>query len=844
MAIAIALCGAWAAPAAAQLPASFFGVSAPNFFLMGQKGQDGALDAYLSHIHATGVGWVRDAVPWPDAEPTPPVAGVHAYRWGAFDNQVTRFAQHGLTLQPVIRQTPSWAADPAAIQANCGREAEPSTLGASEYGAFVGAFLRRYGRGGSFWAAHPELQYEPVTRVELWNEPDWAPFFCPGPDPERYAAMVVAAADAAHAADPQAVVSIGGLVTNLETTYANGRQNRVAVGEFLQRMVAAQPSLPGKVNAVAVHLYDLDPDVDISLIGWLRSKMQAAGLGGASILVTEYGWHTNGGPGSIPESLRAQFEAIFANQAARLNCNVIGIAPHSWVTAERDPSNPENWWGIADPATGAPYPSGQAYADQVALFEGTSGEPAPTATVPVCRAPASYPPALPPPRYRPRVGSRFFFGAMSAGWPSGVAGRRAQADSLRTGLIGQSREVVSWRDIEPHGASDLTNDARWYELDSRFLRLGLRNVRVLPTFTAPPAWADPSSPGATERAFATFLTAFAERYGPGGSFWQRNRQLNESQLAVRDYEIWDRANLDQSWWDRSASPSEYASAYAEARAALHRVDPGSRALVSLDQGGGTGSYASFIAKMVAARPDLAGKIDGAFVLAGTSSTPSAVERVVASVRSQLDAAGDGSAPVYVGFGWYTAGGAQPMSEADRSSFYRQTADELARSDCGLGGLLARAWVTPEEDRSKPFDWYGMVDPSTFELYPTALAYRDVARAYLGYGSSPPPTETVHICSGAPPPPTVTPRTIRFRGRPRINPRRGSAVVRFRVQSNTPIKRIRCSLDRRRWRRCSSPVRLRHLRPGRHRLRVRATDALGNQSRTAKQRWRQPRRQRH
>src|SRR5215203_2701300 len=86
-------------------------------------------------------------------------------------------------------------------------------------------------------------------------------------------------------------------------------------------MTAAEPTLPDKVDAVAIHLYDLDPDGDISLIGWLRSKMAAAGLGAASVLVTEYGWHTQGGAGSVPEDLRAQFEGIFANQAPRLNCD-------------------------------------------------------------------------------------------------------------------------------------------------------------------------------------------------------------------------------------------------------------------------------------------------------------------------------------------------------------------------------------------------------------------------------------------------------------------------------------------------------------------------------------------
>jgi hypothetical protein len=778
VAVAAVIALATASPAAAFVPrepSDFFGVSAPNFYLMNQKGQDALLNSYLSHIHDTGAGWVRDAVPWPNAEPLAPVAGNHTYRWGTFDSQIKRIAQNGLTLQPIIRQTPAWAESAAALAmpTKCGRNGMTSTSGAADYGAFVGAYLKRYGRGGAFWAANPAVPYHPVERVELWNEPNWYPFACPGPDPERYAQMVAAAADAAHAVDPGVVVSIGGLVALKGDSYGGSNSSSLTgmdVGEFLSRMTQAVPSLPSKVDAVAVHLYDQDPDGDISLIGWLRSKMATAGLGAAAVLVTEFGWHTQGGAGSIPEYLRAQFETDFMNQAPRLNCDVIGVAPHAWVTAEQDPANPENWWGIASPADGSPYPTGRAYSDQVHLFEGTGAAPAPRRTIPVCNRPlpdtdgdgtpdqsddypldptrqsgsgepSGDPPPPPPPTYPPRV-EETFFGAISGSPFNDIRSRRAQADSMEQGQIGQARETVDWAQIQRTQNTDLRSDATWSDMDARFLRFGLRGVRVLPTFTDAPSWADPGSPSDTQRAFADFLRAFAQRYGRGGTFWQRNNQLDESQLAVRDYEIWDRGNLSQSWWDGSASPAEYASAYAAAQSALQRVDPRARALVSLDQGGM--SYSTFIRAMVAADPDLAGHIDGAYVLAATSRTDPAVEKVVANVRSELDATGNRRAPIAVGFGWYTSG-AGAMTEQARADFYRQVANRLARSDCGVDALLARSWVTPQGDPSNTSAWYGMVDPQSFQLEPTARAYRAVARSYLGFGPDPAPRAVVHIC---------------------------------------------------------------------------------------------------
>jgi len=54
---------------------------------------------------------------------------------------------------------------------------------------------------------------------------------------------------------------------------------------------------------------------------------------------------------------------------------------------------------------------------------------------------------------------------------------------------------------------------------------------------------------------------------------------------------------------------------------------------------------------------------------------------------------------------------------------------------------------------------------------------------------------------------------------------------FRFTSNEPGSTFRCRLDKRRLRRCRSPLRLRHLKRGRHVLRVFAVDAAGNRDRS-------------
>ena len=72
---------------------------------------------------------------------------------------------------------------------------------------------------------------------------------------------------------------------------------------------------------------------------------------------------------------------------------------------------------------------------------------------------------------------------------------------------------------------------------------------------------------------------------------------------------------------------------------------------------------------------------------------------------------------------------------------------------------------------------------------------------------------------------VTPRT-RITFGPAAKTRSRNPVFRFTDSTGQPGTRFQCKLDRRRWRRCSSPLRLKRLGRGRHVLKVLATNAAG------------------
>jgi hypothetical protein len=90
--------------------------------------------------------------------------------------------------------------------------------------------------------------------------------------------------------------------------------------------------------------------------------------------------------------------------------------------------------------------------------------------------------------------------------------------------------------------------------------------------------------------------------------------------------------------------------------------------------------------------------------------------------------------------------------------------------------------------------------------------------------------------------TTSPQTTLSRPKPRLvraATNRRKAIYRFRFRSSESDSKFECKLDRRDWRHCDSPKRVK-VAPGRHRFRVRATDSAGNRDSTpAISRWRVP-----
>lgn len=318
------------------------------------------VNAELAALRATGATVARSDVLWEKVELSPPRAGVHHFDWSFDDNIAAALAANGLTWLPILDYAANWAkADPAQLHS--------PPRSPRDFADFARAFASRYGPGGAFWHAHPELTAQPVTTFEVWNEPDGG-FWYPAPNAAAFADLYVQTRAAIDAVAPGSRVVIGGL-THAET--------------FLPAMLAARPGLATHLDGVGIHLYEHSPARVFSRVRTVRAVMRAAGLAAVPLYITEIGWSTRPvglarNPFWAPARLRPSHIARTVATLGHSDCGIGAILVYSWVTPERDPGYLEDWYGINPPPGRGPAPSADvaAFTSAIRLASAPSGAPA------------------------------------------------------------------------------------------------------------------------------------------------------------------------------------------------------------------------------------------------------------------------------------------------------------------------------------------------------------------------------------------------------------------------------------------------------------------------------------
>jgi hypothetical protein len=133
------------------------------------------------------VQWLRFDLSWFDVQNL----GPEEWNWARYDRVISGARARGMKVLPTLGFTPPWARP-----AGTGNSHPPDDVGA--FARFAGEAVRRYAPLG-------------VAHWMVWNEPNIALFWAPGPQPSSYAELLVATAREIRAADPAARVVMGGL---------------------------------------------------------------------------------------------------------------------------------------------------------------------------------------------------------------------------------------------------------------------------------------------------------------------------------------------------------------------------------------------------------------------------------------------------------------------------------------------------------------------------------------------------------------------------------------------------------------------------------------------------------
>jgi hypothetical protein len=166
---------------------------------------------------------------------------------------------------------------------------------------------------------------------------------------------------------------------------------------------------------------------------------------------------------------------------------------------------------------------------------------------------------------------RGFFGIV----PQTPVGERDFA-RMQAGGIETVRLPVSWSAIQRTPRSDYD----WSGLDGA-VRLGAKNgIGILPVLGTSPGWATgnwrrmPVDSGRQRQAWAAFVRAAVERYGPGGEFWDEHRPGSEDPLRprpIRAWQIWNEQNF--FYFVKPVSPGRFARLLAVTGPAIRQADP-------------------------------------------------------------------------------------------------------------------------------------------------------------------------------------------------------------------------------------------------------------------------------
>ncbi len=295
-------------------------------FIWGQDDTAAAKRAFLWQASKDlGVHEIRWDFRWEIAEPQK-----GAFNWQAIDAAVGEMNAHGIRMLALLGYGVPWASKQGQVKGDAMYPPDDP----QDFANFAGAVAQHVGAK--------------VQHYEVWNEQNAGYRFWKGTpdgiagDPVAYAKLAHLAADAVHAANPQALVTFGGLF------YIS--QVIPGAEKFLAASLAADPTLAAALDGVSWHPYALYPPmnppefanapgapvpqipVDQTAVN-MRKIYEQGGAKAKALWITELGWPS--APASQPNAAPSEW------QVAR-------FLVRSWVLAASQGTQLLCWYTLTD----------------------------------------------------------------------------------------------------------------------------------------------------------------------------------------------------------------------------------------------------------------------------------------------------------------------------------------------------------------------------------------------------------------------------------------------------------------------------------------------------------------
>lgn len=219
-----------------------------------------------------GAGWNRWPLYWNRVENQP-----NEWDWTAYDNLVENDIRNGLNINAILLGRPEFRKDGSVIQGIYepifadGKDTPTDGVSINPnnpWAQYVFEAVSRYKPGGTLSRQRNFRDGQGVSVWEVWNEPDFAPFWQGGIP--AYARMLKSAYIVIKAVDPSATVLFGGLLYATDDTWLTQ-----VLAIFQDDRLRDEYNW--FMDVVAIHSYD-DPWRSAWLTLYVRQSLKAYGL--------------------------------------------------------------------------------------------------------------------------------------------------------------------------------------------------------------------------------------------------------------------------------------------------------------------------------------------------------------------------------------------------------------------------------------------------------------------------------------------------------------------------------------------------------------------------------------